>query len=310
MNSHPADALADRGYTVHALNSTDYLAVRGNVRLVVTVVRQKRSPTTAQLLNAASNTSAITLFHLERSSQRVQRIVAATPHAALLSDDGTFIMKDDLSPADQETSPHTSRGRTPWGKYALMRALLRTQEPRTQAQLAAETNLTQAAVSQFLAKMSDQAVRTKKGWVATQPLLTWQSFLQNYPGAGGTRTYWYSSAPFSDRVASLNGRAILSGDAAADAIAPWRSPARIVAYTDQVIDMEALGISPATSAEANIELVHAADRTVLATAKAWNDEAGIADPLLAAWDLNRTGGTDASEAVDRLERYVMERVPT
>lgn len=45
-----------------------------------------------------------------------------------------------------------------------------------------------------------------------------------------------------------------TGDAGADLITPWRRPVRTVAHAVDPLDTEVLGFSPATAAEAVVQL--------------------------------------------------------
>lgn len=228
-------------------------------------------------------------------------LISATPRAWLMTGDGLAVLADKPPPVHAEKV--TARGRVPWGRYALMRALLRTPLPRTQQQLAAEVGLTQGAVSGALERLGTLAEKRSNGWVAANPGQAWDAFMAEYPGPGGVRTFWYSRTPFIRQAELLRPLTKLSADGAADELAPWRQPVQIVAYAESPIDMETLGFSPATAAEASVTITMPKDLTVFRTADAWNT--GAADTPLAAWDLRASGGPDAEEAVDRLKGSVL-----
>lgn len=300
------DALTRAGFTVRARSASELDLTRGDERLVAHLVRQKTSPTRAQLEQARELPAGeVVLFVTPRATLRVRQLVAQEPRAWLVTHDGAATLGGEPSEASPERP--AARGRVPWGRYALMRVLARQGEPRTQLQLAAEVGLTQGAVSGALAKLGDAVRASDAGWTTADPQLLWDVFLTEYPGAQGVRTHWYSRLPFVRQTELLRPLARLSADAGAEVIAPWRTPVRAVAYVAEPIDMEALGFAPATAEEATADLVIPADRTVFATAAAWGLD--VADPLLVAWDLRDVGGNDAEEAVAQLRRVVLESIP-
>lgn len=105
-----------------------------------------------------------------------------------------------------------------------------------------------------------------------------------------------------DAAAELDG--LVSGDPAADLIAPWRVGSRAVVYARTGLDLARLGFSETNQANATLEYVIPADQTIWSTARAWAREATAwtTDPVLASWDVRRTTGADAAEAVERIQR--------
>ncbi|WP_368497565.1 hypothetical protein [Herbiconiux sp. A18JL235] len=202
--------------------------------------------------------------------------------------------------------------RRPWGRFALMRSLLRTSAPRNQSTLARECGITQSAVSQGL-KVLDQVERRELGWVCTKPSEIWDLFLSDYPGTGGLSGWWFGLAPVSqqaERVTKEVEGALLSGDIAADALAPWRRPRRGMVYVGSGVELEALGFARSRESKATLEVAIPADPTIWSTARAWASDNGrhdLVDPLIAAWDVARTGGPDADEAVEHLRTQVLDR---
>lgn len=299
--TNEADSLIRAGFTVRALSASELDLERGDERVRAHLIRQSTGPSRRQIEQTRLLTPGeVTLFVAPRATARVQALVAQEPRAWLLTHDGTAMLGD-----DHEVASHvrrSPRGRVPWGRWALIRALVRSAEPRTQVELAREVGLTQGAVSGALTKLS-AAVRNGSGWSATDRRELWDAFLTEYPGAGGVRTYWYSRLPFVRQTELLRTHTILSADAGSDIIAPWRTPVRAVAYASGSIDMEALGFSRATADEATVDLVIPTDRTVFATAEAWGY--GVADPLLIAWDMSDVGGNDAEEAIAHLRSTIL-----
>lgn len=227
--------------------------------------------------------------------------------------------KEILSP-DLSWSPQLSiewrRRRNPWGRWALMRAFMRTEKPRSQVALARETGISQPGVSKTINAIDGLVAVPREGWFAPDRSALWDSFMSEYPGAHGITTYWYSLDPVSDQARAVvssaatgDVRVLRSGDTAADEIAPWRIPSRAVIYAQAGIDVAKLGFAETSKTRATLEYTVPADHTIWATATAWADRTNAAtvDPLIAAWDVKRTGGPDADEAVDRIRDWVLRR---
>lgn len=303
-SSIEADALTRAGFTVRPRSASELSLSRGGELLIAHLIRQQTSPTRTQLERTRDLPAGeVALFVAPRATNKARQLVAQEPHAWLITHDGAVVFENEATTAAPRRA--AARGRTPWGRYALIRTLMRDPQPRTQLQLAAEVGLTQGAVSGALAKLGSLVRSGPAGWVAADPRVLWEVFLTEYPGAQGARTHWYSRLPFVEQCDALRSHALLSADAGADTIAPWRHPVRAIAYTADPLDMDALGFSPATDAEATVDLIMPADRTVFATATAWGF--GVADPLIAAWDLRDIGGNDVDEATARLKQRVLER---
>jgi len=215
-----------------------------------------------------------------------------------------------LSSARYGAAP--TRGRVAWGRFALIRALLRTPRPRTQIELADECGVSQVAISNGLRALDGAVVREEGGWRALRPEKLWEQFLAEYPGPQGITTYWLGLDPIAVQAKMVRDAAggfdgLVSGDTAADVIAPWRVGRRAVVYARTGLNLARLGFAETTPENATIEYVVPADRTIWSAARAWSREAPawMTDPVLAAWDVRRTGGPDAEEAVERIERTVL-----
>jgi hypothetical protein len=258
----------------------------------------------------------LTLFVVPRLTPAGRRIATNEPGVAVVAvDDRVAIFEGQEFRVDdhrEPAPPSKPQRRRPWGRFALIRTLLRTREPRSQSALARECDLTQSAVSQALASMKN-VVRASSGWSARDPSALWNDFLTGYPGPGGIATRWHGVAPLrvqAERVLSDAPDALISGDVAADAIAPWRKPRRATLYAHRGVDLATRGFALSSPERATIELVVPADKTIWATASAWNqltDAANVVDPLIAAWDVRRSGGADADEAIEHLRQAVLTR---
>jgi hypothetical protein len=108
--------------------------------------------------------------------------------------------------------------------------------------------------------------------------------------------------------------AAVSGDVAADLLAPWRRPGRAVVYVDPSgrpvhDELTAVGLTPSGAREATLELIVPADPGVWpapggAAAKA---DLPLADPLQLLWDVARAPGADVDQAVAALRPVLKDR---
>ena len=205
-----------------------------------------------------------------------------------------------------------TRGRVAWGRFALLRALLRTPLPRTQIDLAAESGVSQVAISNALRALGTAVARETGGWHALRPEALWEQFLAEYPGPQGITSYWLGLESSmrqaqAARDAAAESDVLLSGDPAADLIAPWRMSRRAVVYAHTGLELAQFGLSETTQENATLECVVPADPTIWSTARAWASTGSgwTADPLIVAWDVQQTRGPDAADAVEKIRRTVL-----
>ncbi|MEX1077977.1 MAG: restriction endonuclease [Homoserinimonas sp.] len=206
------------------------------------------------------------------------------------------------------------RRRNPWGRWAIMRAYLLDERPRSQVELAKETGVTQSAVSKSNKALDGLIVRSASGWRSTDRSALWDMFMAEYAGPGGVTTYWYGLDAISHQSktvlaagASSAVQVLSSGDSAADELMPWRVPLRAVVYANSGIPLGKLGFAQTTAGRATLQFTVPADRTIWATATSWAQRTNTAtvDPVIAAWDVRRAGGPDADEAFQRIRSLVL-----
>ena len=203
-------------------------------------------------------------------------------------------------------------GPVPWGGLTVMRRLL-FRPPATQTQLADLAWVTQPRVSQTLKLLTERAVvrRTPAGWAVQDVDALIQQWLDTYPGPRGIATYWYGLDPPLEQakaVVSLladGGSTAVSGDVAADLIAPWRVPVRAVIYARTGADLAAAGLSTAGPEEATLELILPEDPGVWPDVPVQRQDLPVADVLQVLWDVRRAQGPDSGEAVERLRQYIV-----
>jgi Crp-like helix-turn-helix domain len=245
--------------------------------------------------------------------------------------------------ADRGRAARSRSGPVPWGSLTVVRRLL-LEPPTTQQTLAASAGVSQPRVSQTLAALAEQQLvrRREDGWVVRDFDGLLRLWLEAYPGPGGISAYWYGlDSPREQALAvtrQLTGltadsrrrryqeelAAVVSGDLAADLLAPWRTPARAVIYARVGADLTSAGLTPTGGEEATLELVLPQDPGIWPLKDSWwspsrveagvrearqRDEAPlpIADPVQVLWDVRRAPGPDSDEAAGRLWQLLRER---
>lgn len=243
------------------------------------------------------------------------------------------------------------RGRKPWGRTAVVRHLLRG-GAWSQTDLARRSGVSQPRVSQVLAELQRQGlvgrITTSDGrtrWQTGNYDRLMQHWLDTYPGPAGVTTYWYHLDSIRHQTAiavealrrastvathgSDAGNPVVSGDAAADYLAPYRRSVFAVVYCAWGGDLEAAGFIPAAPASATLRLVIPEDRSMWPQTGDHSDShAGedlgegvrddmtarlapgapypIADPLQVIWDLAHGPGPDADQAAGALKSAVLD----
>jgi hypothetical protein len=204
---------------------------------------------------------------------------------------------------------------------------------RTQTEIARWASVTQPRVSQVLKRLAARGLvdstptqgapaPSRRTWTVVDREGLLRHWLAGYPGPGGVTTYWYGlDAPVRQvRAATgvLEGRRVLvSGDVAADAIAPWARPARAVVYTDAGADLSAAGLTPCPAADATLALAVPEEAEIWRFAqRSWTGRdqtpggLPLADPLLVLHDTRRSPSADADQATETLIARILDRRPT
>jgi hypothetical protein len=200
------------------------------------------------------------------------------------------------------------RGRRPFGQLAVARALLLGGPFRRQQDLAELLDLTQSAVSQSLARLGGGVVRTAAGIEAGDRAMLLRLADADYPGAGGITTHWWHDGDLETqaRMVQAEGGVVVSGDLAARRISAWRKPERVTTYVSSGLDAARLGFALADATDHTLSITVPADRTLFATARAFGVGPGLADPIITAHDMERTGSTgDQQEAAERIRALIL-----
>jgi hypothetical protein len=272
-----------------------------------------RPPGPAQVVQAAARASTEDLPGLliaPRASPAAQHAAMRAGVSLLLAPDRTgqltrghlITPSGDLLTLAETTVTPARPGPRPWATIAIATYLLEG-NASTQDALAGRAGVSQARISQVLHALERWVQRTDRGWTVTETagLTRW---LAERPPPGRTTTTWLGlddPSPTATRVAHwLTARNViyaLSGDVAADLLAPWARPTRALFYVDRVLDLTSLGLTPAPPEAATLEMVVPDDPYVLRDARQLPSELVIAHPWRIWVDTVVRGNTDAADAL-------------
>jgi len=175
--------------------------------------------------------------------------------------------------------------------------------------------LTPGQVDDALARLGKRVHRTDIGWESRQVGGLVDFDIACYPGPGGVRTRWTSELPLvkqAERLISagcrISGRAI-SERPGYPAIGKRQMPYRVVAFTEQEVDLTTLGFEPDTVGYSGTELIRPADPTIFLTAQAagYTDRTDRTDDIITANTLlradlrNDDDAASLQEVRDRLQ---------
>lgn len=309
------DLLRAAGLAVEITSFADAEIAGRHARL-----RTRKAPPSPSTV-AAEREDRVVVYVVPRLTESLQRMAADDAMLAVVATEDGIVWWDKkrYELGRTERNEAKRRGKTPWARFGLLRALLRTRRPRTQAELAAEVGVTQAAMSQNLKRMRKQVHKSVEGWTLLDPNETADHFMTEYPGPGGITQYWFGIDPVMQQARGIQSAhadthggvsVLLSGDAGADLIAPWRAPRRATVYARSGLQLARLGFAESSRDSATVAVTVPADMTIWALATAFAEEDSIpatVDPLLCAHDVKQLGGSDADQAAERLVRHTIDR---
>jgi hypothetical protein len=213
-----------------------------------------------------------------------------------------------------QVAPLAGRGT---GVFAVLRRMMLIPRLR-QVQLASMTGLTQPRVSQILATLSEPGIvtRTPRGWEVVDWDEALRVWLSSYPGAGGVTTYWLGLddawASTTIALSALRDDAVVSGDVAADLLAPWRQPQTATVYVRAMDSLARTGLVQVPSAaDGAVAVCVPEDITVWPfepLTREFRDQAiSLADPIQVLSDLVRAQDDDSAQAAAHLTRWIKAR---
>jgi len=208
----------------------------------------------------------------------------------------------DLLTLAETTATAVRRGRRPWATIAIATYLLEG-DASTQDALAGRAGVSQARISQVLHALERWVQRTERGWTASDPAGLTQWLAEQSP-SGRTATTWLglddpatTATAVAHWLTAQNVNYALSGDVAADLLAPWARPTRALVYVDQALELTPLGLTPAPPDAATLELVVPDDPYILRDARLLPSDLVIAHPWRVWADTAVRGNTDAADAL-------------
>lgn len=235
----------------------------------------------------------------DRASLQASSWLRAHPEVTLVLSDRVFLDGAELLLDDTHPASRSHRGPQPYARFATARVLLTGASRKDQVRLAELAGVSQGSVSNALRRIPE----------TRNPGAAFDELVRDYPGPGGQTYYWWSSRPVDEQSQHLTDQgALISGDFAADLISPWRMPERVVGYVDAPVDLARDGYVLSDAKDYTMMVVVPADPTLRATASTWNSDYLVADPVITAYDVQRTATTgDEDEAIERLRDVVIHR---
>ncbi|MEE9416670.1 MAG: hypothetical protein V3V01_15405 [Acidimicrobiales bacterium] len=200
------------------------------------------------------------------------------------------------------------------GSWSIIRSLISDGFAESATETASRAGVSQPRASQILAQLTETGFvkrEARSRWIGNQDLLL-DAFLDQYSGPGGSTSWFYSLGTPTVVVekAALSGSpshapVAVSGDVAADRIAPWRTPTHATLYSAEPIDASKLGLVAAKGADdANVEIIIPADGSVFVESEE-TEKLLLVQPTQVIWDLLRLGGTDREEAAGRVREWLL-----
>lgn len=207
-------------------------------------------------------------------------------------------------------------GRAAWVRWAVGRCLLLSSEPLRQPAIADMLGTSQQSVSNAARQLGDLVEDIGNGLSAVNKGTLLGHWLGDYTGPGGLAFGWYSLDSIVEqtlkaaKVAELfDVSPLISGDVAADRLAPWKLPSRGRIYVNSPIDLGGDGFVPAPVDEATLITCVPRDPTLWRlTNTALSQDSGasaLADAAIIYWDVLASGDIDSAEAAGHLKELII-----
>jgi len=228
---------------------------------------------------------------------------------------GTFRLRQRLPGGGK---PRRSR-RLPTGNggLAIVRMLiLGISPPYNMTEVAGAAGVTQPRASQVFRSLMqlDLADRVNGEWSVDRGSLL-DAFLEEYKGPGGSEYFLYGLGSASENAIRLTEvypeGMFVSADLAADVLAPWRTPTRLVVYSKNMISMDSTDLVVAEGeVDSNVILRNPKDNSLFRvpdfTASVLDGRVHLAHPSQVLWDLQQLGGEDRVEAAEKLRSWILD----
>lgn len=219
--------------------------------------------------------------------------------------------------------PGGVEGRPPAGSdLAVMRLRITCPEVWTQTALANRIGVSQPAISKALRRLRERGlIDADSRVIDPEAACVW--WLSGYRGPSGLVSHWYSlDDPWTTTgrlVSAASSDAVVSGATAADVLAPWLAPDRVVIYSTAGIDPPAGLVAVDRAPDAVATTIVTADPDLYwhhpdaSAASPAGLPIQLADPLQVLWDLTRWPTDDPGrrdEAADHLLDRIVRQAQT
>ena len=214
--------------------------------------------------------------------------------------------------------PTTRKSRPAWTRWAIVRFLLLNSEAATQTEIAARLNTSQQAVSIAVKALGSLVASGDSGVYAPDKSALLANWLADYPGPGGHEFGWFSLDSVNIQVAkalevslSLGAQPLVSGDVAADALAPWKIPSVGRVYVREPVDLAGDGFVPAPLEQASLVVCQPADPMLWVLAEVMVEATAkpglpLVDLPVVVWDLLRGPDGDSQAAAQKVAELITE----
>ncbi|GHS88628.1 hypothetical protein AGMMS50218_12930 [Actinomycetota bacterium] len=249
-------------------------------------------PATSAALLAAAHERGISVLVAPTEEQGGTR-------GLLIARDGTTLeIGADPAPAP---AVRASSGRTPWATYAVAHTLLAASAPYTQTALADALGVSQPRVSQILSRLAPHVRRGAAGWEAIdrRALADWLAV--HYPRPRLTAT-WLTLDPVTTAAERLGdstagAKVALTGQVAADQLAPWARPTLLTVLVDRPLDLSGAGLVPAAPSVANVLVQVSDDPYALTGTRPGRGALPVAAPWRVQVELAQHGDVEAADVL-------------
>lgn len=230
---------------------------------------------------------------------------------------GTSYMQQEPESTGNSVEP---RRRFAWVRWGTARFLALADEPARQRAIAETLGVSQQAVSKAVRQLGPLVTESDDGFIASDRAAVLDHWLSDYIGPGGQEFGWYSLSPIveqtlkaADAADSAGVRPLISGDVAADRLAPWKLPSRGRIYVTRPIDLGRDGFVPSPVEEATLIICIPQDPTLFCLSHmspgpgTAHEPRALADAATVCWDVLHSGDIDADQALDHLKDFIVRR---
>ena len=311
------DMWDDRSWLLRAPDGHRYLCEVAPVvdRITSTAARYTKAPFGAQRMRPLVAGRTITESMLERARRGELDVITEQPLRLIVR--GHVYSDDTVSGTSYVPgkTPRRHRGRPPWIRWATMRCLLLAPGPMRQSEIAAALGSSQQAVSIAFQQLAGLVKDTGSGFVASDKPVLLQKWTADYTGPSGQAFGWYNLDPVveqTERAAEIAAlyevEPLISGDVAADRLAPWKLPAAGKVYVKSPVDLASDGFMPAPLNEATLVTCIPQDPTIWKLLDIGPGSTGTRSPLADAaivyWDVLHGKDVDSTEAASKLAKSI------